>query len=114
MKPDTSQWPDHSSYDFFDDLPIEGLAWECLRRDEPYQSLYHNLVSAKAETDPLPQDAERRWGLRFPGPSSPLRNRPDGGLVAFRQSGGDVAHAAPRSFAAPIVPTTSWRLHQPQ
>lgn len=114
MKPDTSNWRERFSYDVFDALSIEGLAWECLRRDEPYQRLYHSLVKAKAETEPLPQEAERRWGLRFPGPSGPLRNRPAGGLVAFRQSGGGVAHAAPRSFAAPIVPTASWRLHHPR
>lgn len=73
MKPDTSRWRERFNYDFFDDLPVEGLAWECLRRDEYYQSLYHNLVSAKVETEPLPQEAERRWGLRFRGPTWTVR-----------------------------------------
>ncbi|MEZ5801964.1 MAG: DUF6499 domain-containing protein [Rhizobiaceae bacterium] len=49
MRPDTSNWRDDRSYDFFDTLPIEGLAWECLRRYRPYQDDYARLVDAGAE-----------------------------------------------------------------
>jgi hypothetical protein len=83
IKPDTSRWRDHRSYDFFDTLPIEGLAWECLRRHEPYQRLYHNLVSTKTETQPLSREAEQRWGLRFPCQSWPFRVGSKDILVAF-------------------------------
>ena len=69
MRPDTSNWRDDRSYDFFDTLPIEGLAWECLRRYRPYQDDYASLVDAGAETQPLPDDRQQRWGLRFPGRS---------------------------------------------
>ena len=44
MRPDTSNWRDDRSYDFLDALPIEGLAWECLRRHLPYQDHYATLV----------------------------------------------------------------------
>jgi hypothetical protein len=46
-------------------LPVEGLAWECLRRYVPYQELYIGLVNAAAEAAPLPKDAQQLWGLRF-------------------------------------------------
>ena len=49
MRPDTSDWRNDRCYDFFDTLPIEGLAWECLRRHIPYQKQYASLVDASAE-----------------------------------------------------------------
>ncbi len=67
MKPDISRWRDHRSYDFYDNLPPEGLAWECLRRDKPYQGYFRRLTKAGATDLPLPPQAEQRWGLRFPG-----------------------------------------------
>ena len=63
MKPDTSRWRETNTYDFFDRLPVEGLAWECLRRHEPYQQHYQALVAAKAESAPFSPDAQRQWGL---------------------------------------------------
>lgn len=104
MKPDTSHWRNRRSYQSFDTLTIEGLAWECLRRDEPYQFLYQNLIRKKAEAEPLPQDAERRWGLRFRGPTRAVRHRPAGVLVALGRSRDPDRHAATRSFAAGAVP----------
>ncbi|MFG1193465.1 transcriptional regulator domain-containing protein, partial [Xanthobacter flavus] len=44
MKPDTSRWREDASYVYFDTLSVEGLAWECLRRDETYQEHYQSLV----------------------------------------------------------------------
>ncbi|RAZ89613.1 hypothetical protein DPM33_17985 [Mesorhizobium hawassense] len=69
MKPNTSRWGDDNSYDFFDSLPIEGLAWECLRRSNSYQRHYLALVRSGAETKPFPTEVQRRWGLRFRGPA---------------------------------------------
>ncbi|MFG1193457.1 transcriptional regulator domain-containing protein, partial [Xanthobacter flavus] len=45
MKPDTSRWREDASYGYFDALSVEGLAWECLRRDEAYQDHYQSLVT---------------------------------------------------------------------
>ncbi|WP_394343024.1 transcriptional regulator domain-containing protein [Paenirhodobacter populi] len=96
MRPDTSHWRDHSNYDIFDTLPVEGLAWECLRRHEPYQTLYQSLVVAKSETLPLPLVIQNRWGLRFRGPSRPLRSCPEHFLVSRHRPGGPDPHAASR------------------
>lgn len=87
MRPDTSDWRNESSYDFFDALPIEGLAWECLRRHGPYQDHYARLVAASAETLPLPDDAQRRWGLRFRGQAQSFGGAATGGVVAREQPG---------------------------
>ncbi|WP_235918702.1 transcriptional regulator domain-containing protein [Brucella anthropi] len=81
MRPDTSHWRDRSSYDIFDTLPVEGLAWECLRRHEPYQGFYQSLVAAKEDALPLAQEIQTRWGLRFPGSSRPVCPCPEHLLV---------------------------------
>ncbi|MBZ9710867.1 DUF6499 domain-containing protein [Mesorhizobium sp. B2-1-8] len=73
MKPDTSRWRDNTSYDFFDSLPVEGLAWECLRRWNSYQRFYVALARSGAETQPFPTEAQKRWGLRFRSSPRPVR-----------------------------------------
>jgi hypothetical protein len=72
MKPDTSNWRDQTSYDYFDALPTEGLAWECLRRATDYQHLYDRLIAEQLENIPLSNEAERRWGLRFRRLTEPI------------------------------------------
>lgn len=104
MKPDTSRWRESFSYDFFDALPVEGLAWECLRRDKPYQSLYRKLVSAKAETAPLPKEAERRWGLRFRGQTWVARNSATRPVVAADRFGDPARHRSARSAPTCTAP----------
>ncbi|MCG5233843.1 transcriptional regulator domain-containing protein [Xanthobacter oligotrophicus] len=64
MKPDTSRWRDSLTYDYFDDLSVEGLAWECLRRDPSYQQAYRGLMETGNSAAPLPAEAEHLWGLR--------------------------------------------------
>ncbi|WP_341992002.1 DUF6499 domain-containing protein [Azorhizobium sp. AG788] len=86
MKPDTSRWRDSANYDYFDDLCVEGLAWECLRRDETYQDQYHAIVTAGTEAEPLPREVEQRWGLRFRGKTISQLDRAVHHLVAARQS----------------------------
>ena len=44
MEPDPSQWRSSISYDYFDDLGVPDLAWECLRRNVDYQ---HDYSKAK-------------------------------------------------------------------
>ncbi|MER8646566.1 DUF6499 domain-containing protein [Mesorhizobium sp. M1252] len=73
MRPDTSHWRDNDSYDYFDTLPIEGLAWECLRRHEPYQRHYQALLTTRAEKAPFQPETQRLWGLRFPGQAGFVR-----------------------------------------
>ncbi|MER9316321.1 DUF6499 domain-containing protein [Mesorhizobium sp. M0659] len=87
MKPNTSGWRDNNSYDFFDRLPIEGLAWECLRRSQSYGRRFQRLVLAGLENEPLPVEDQRRWGLRFPGPTGHVRPDAKRFVVAFCRSG---------------------------
>ena len=87
MRPDTSHWRDGRRYEFFDTLSVEGLAWECLRRFERYQEHYGELVAMKAEDHPYSTDAQRHWGLRFPGSSEPFRASSGRPMVAACQSG---------------------------
>ncbi|MFJ1310918.1 transcriptional regulator domain-containing protein [Agrobacterium pusense] len=106
MTPDTSVWRNQRAYDFFDDLPVEGLAWECLRRDEGYQGLYQDLVQAKAETAPLPREAEQRWGLRFPGKAGFALHITACALVAFSRSCCFDPDAMPRIPPTSLTPPT--------
>ena len=83
MKPDTSRWREDASYVYFDTLSVEGLAWECLRRDETYQS----LVKAGSDAAPLPREVEQRWGLRFRRAAISLRPGTERPVVAGCRSG---------------------------
>ncbi|MDH4993155.1 DUF6499 domain-containing protein [Aquamicrobium lusatiense] len=82
MRPDTSCWRDKKNYDFFDDLAIEGLAWECLRRHQPYQHQYQALVAASAEMEPFSPEVQQQWGLRFSRTTKFVRFNPKGILVS--------------------------------
>ena len=103
MRPDTSRWRNRDSYDIFDTLPVEGLAWECLRRHEPYQGFYQALATAKSESLPLPQEAQKRWGLRFPGTPRLVCPQAKHFLDAHRRSGGFDPDAATRHSKVRIV-----------
>lgn len=84
MRPDTSRWREQGGYDYFDRLATEGLAWECLRRHEPYQDRYQALLGAREDSTPLTLQDQRRWGLRFPGTAESVRAVADRVLVAGR------------------------------
>ncbi len=106
MKPDTSRWRDQSQYEFYDALPVEGVAWECLRRNTAYQASFDYLVTQDAGHLPLSDDVQRRWGLRFPGRPPTFRARPTGRLVASCQSGRADARGYPGfsdSFTGRII-----------
>ncbi len=80
MKPDTSRWRDSRTYDYFDDLSVEGLAWECLRRDPSYQQAYRDLVGAERAAAPLPQRPNISGGCDVPAkPSLPATLSPSTG-----------------------------------
>jgi len=93
MKPNTSRWRDNNSYDFFDSLPIEGLAWECLRRSNSYQMYYQALAIAGTEKEPFALEAQWRWGLRFPGKARYVRVDARRSLVTPCRSGCVDPHA---------------------
>jgi len=100
MRPDTRDWRDDSHYEYFDRLPVEGLAWECLRRYVPYQEHYSDLVNAAAQAAPLPQDAQQLWGLRFRGKAGIVRPGSKHTLVAVERFRCPPVDAPPRLSAA--------------
>jgi hypothetical protein len=51
-------WRDDQAYDYFDELDVSGLSWECLRRNDRYRADY----ALTRDGDGAPAD----WGLRFP------------------------------------------------
>lgn len=87
MGPDTSKWRNQDSYDFYDELSVEGIAWECLRRDLDYQAHFADIVTQKAVRAPFEEEAQHRWGLRFSGGPKAFHPGPARNLVTSRQSG---------------------------
>ncbi|GGZ32596.1 DUF2285 domain-containing protein [Asticcacaulis endophyticus] len=63
---DTTQWRSGRRYDFFDTLPANGLAWECLRRNEDYQKDFAEVQSDVCKDEPARHDIANRWGLLSP------------------------------------------------
>lgn len=96
MGPDTSKWRDQDTYDFYDELSVEGIAWECLRRDLDYQASFADIVTKRAERAPFEEEAQHRWGLRFSGRPGALHSRSTGDLVTARQSGHRACRRGPR------------------
>lgn len=108
MKPDTSRWRDSASYDYFDDLSVEGLAWECLRRDETYQDHYQSLVKAGSDADPLPREVEQRWGLRFRRAAISLRCGTERPVVAGCRSGHRTSRPTARVSSGRVQRVVRW------
>ena len=71
MRPDTSRWRDDSAYDYLDNIPASGMAWECLRRNRDYQKDYALTYNRTRDIKAAEERLMRRWGLRFPGPAEP-------------------------------------------
>lgn len=80
MAPDPSQWRASASYDYFDDLGISDLAWECLRRNVDYQRDYANALKEMDDPEQATTSFRLRWGLQFPCSSRPQRDRGAGSL----------------------------------
>lgn len=75
MAPDPSQWRASTSYDYFDDLGISDLAWECLRRNVDYQRDYAKALKEMDDPEQATTSFRLRWGLQFPCPPKPQRHR---------------------------------------
>lgn len=75
MAPDPSQWRSLTSYDYFDDLGVSDLAWECLRRNADYQQDYARALSKMDDPEQATSSFRLRWGLQFPRQSKPQRDR---------------------------------------
>lgn len=75
MAPDPSQWRSSTSYDYFDDLGVSDLAWECLRRNADYQQDYARALNEMDDPEQATSSFRLRWGLQFPRQSKPQRDR---------------------------------------
>ncbi|MFG1412034.1 transcriptional regulator domain-containing protein [Tardiphaga sp. 862_B3_N4_1] len=71
MIPETTGWRRSPEYDFMDEVGIDDLAWECLRRNSDYQKDFANLSKTAKLDEPLPPKLAERWGLRFRRPAKP-------------------------------------------
>jgi hypothetical protein len=100
MRPDTSRWRETPTYDYFDQLAIEGLAWECLRRHEPYQRTYRQILEETDVAEPLPLEAQQQWGLRFPRTAGFVHSDTIRPLVACRRPLRSHAGAGSRTSVA--------------
>lgn len=105
MRLDTSRWRESRRYDYFDALSVEGLAWECLRRNQDYQNLFRNLGVVGADAIPLTPEAERRWGLRFRRRSPLIGESTACPVVGGQQSGGPDSDAVSRFSKKPRRPS---------
>ncbi|MBR7653450.1 hypothetical protein KCX83_14090 [Brucella oryzae] len=75
MVPDTREWRTSALYDFMDEVDTDSLAWECLRRNEKYQSDFSETLGNDEPNTEQADLIRRRWGLRFPGKAQPQRHR---------------------------------------
>lgn len=80
MAPDPSQWRSSTSYDYFDDLGVSDLAWECLRRNADYQRDYAKALTETADHEQATDPVRLRWGLQFRRRPEPQRHRGTGPL----------------------------------
>ncbi|MHC5307775.1 transcriptional regulator domain-containing protein [Bartonella sp. LJL80] len=65
MKPEIIDWHKSSSYQFLIDYNADDFAWEFLRRNHNYQSLYEKWKSAFLSFQFL--ETDNIWGLDFRG-----------------------------------------------
>ena len=58
-------WRSSPAYDYVDEIGVEKIAHEFLRRNDQYAADYATLSGDSSEDQPSP--ALARWGLRFRG-----------------------------------------------
>ncbi len=65
-----NDWLADAAYQYADNIPIAGFAWEYLRRDEDYRRNFETLNRMEAPPVIALEAFSQRWGLRFPARSS--------------------------------------------
>ena len=58
-------WRSSPAYDYVDEIGVEKIAHEFLRRNDQYAADYATLTGDPSDDQPSP--ALARWGLRFRG-----------------------------------------------
>jgi hypothetical protein len=81
-------WRSGPAYDYVDEIGVEKIAHEFLRRNDEYAADYARLHDAPAED--RPPSALARWGLRFrSGSKCPRRSSSHGVAAGSRAEYGD-------------------------
>lgn len=62
----TIDWQASETYEYVNNIPAAGLAWEFLRRNEDYNRDYAELMSQKRAAKDQLDHFSTHWGLRFP------------------------------------------------
>ncbi|MCG7507865.1 transcriptional regulator domain-containing protein [Mesorhizobium retamae] len=75
MLPDAREWQTSSTYDFMDEIGVDDLAWECLRRNRDYQKDFAGTLARGPAGSDKSETIGHRWGLRFRRPAKPERAR---------------------------------------
>lgn len=78
MQPDISHWRSADRYDYMDALSVEGLAWECLRRNTGYQKDFARYLRSTGDKAQIDDAIASRWGLRFRRETEPAEHHPAG------------------------------------
>ena len=81
-------WRNGPAYDYVDEIGVEKIAHEFLRRNDEYAADYAMLRTEPADT--RPPAALARWGLRFRGRSTHPRRPNDHGVAAAGRSASGV------------------------
>ena len=77
-------WRNGPAYDYVDEIGVEKIAHEFLRRNDEYAADYATLRAEQVDTQP--PAALARWGLRFRGRSTRPRRPNDHGVAAAGRS----------------------------
>lgn len=99
MVDDLPNWEDEFAYDYLDHIPPAGYAWEWLRRNPHYRRDYEDLVRHPLDAERLEEVMERRWGVRFRGPTGSLVDRTARPLVAQATQRRGSGHRQPAAIA---------------
>jgi hypothetical protein len=62
-----SEWRSPASYVHARRIPVAGIAWEYLRRDDGYRQDFRRVRALRRSDDNVLAAFALRWGLRFPG-----------------------------------------------
>ncbi len=60
-------WQTASAYDYLDNLAVDGLAWEYLRRNTQYQQDFTDFRGKGGYVWEMTEIIRDHWGLRCPG-----------------------------------------------
>ena len=101
MSESGGDWRSGPAYEYLDEIGVEKIAHEFLRRNDQYAADYATLRAKSPDEHSAP--ALARWGLRFRGGPTHPRRSGDHGLAS-----------ASRSALGATGPASGWAVHWPE